>query len=127
MARRFLLAIRGQVLRLDHPWRAPAQLAPWKDAALNHAQRRHDAHSHTLRCSFKRDLSPLDPFTFAIDGNTMVTAERADPCFSPAIAAPTRGSAITYPRAPSSGACRLHSSSVAAGCGLRPANAGPSG
>src|SRR5215471_18840113 len=87
MARRFLLAIRGQVLRLDHPWRAPAQLAPWKDAALNHAQRRHDAHSHTLRCSFKRDLSPLDPFTFAIDGNTMVTAERADPCFSPALAA----------------------------------------
>src|SRR5215471_14351293 len=147
MARRFLLAIRGQVLRLDHPWRAPAQLAPWKDAALNHAQRRHDAHSHTLRCSFKRDLSPLDPFTFAIDGNTMVTAERADPCFSPAIAAssrlagaiekprdlrrasgaPTRGSAITYPRAPSSGACRPHSSSVAAECDLRPANAGPVG
>src|SRR5215471_14211542 len=90
MARRFLLAIRGQVLRPDHPRRAPAQLAPWDDAAPNHAQRRHDAHMHASRCGFKRHLSPLGPLTFAINGNAMVTAERADPCLGPTIAASSR-------------------------------------
>src|SRR5215472_1226418 len=90
MTRRFLLAIRGQVLCLDYPRRAPAKLAPFDDAAPNHAQRRHDAHIHDLRRRLKRYLAPFGPLALAIDGNAVVAAERADPRLGPAIAAPGR-------------------------------------
>src|SRR5258708_17353397 len=82
-------AIRSHVLHLDHPRRAPAQLAPLDDAAPNHAQRRHDAHIHDLRGRLKRYLGPLGPFALAIDGNAVVAAERADPRLGPAITAPS--------------------------------------
>src|SRR6516164_8083636 len=99
MARRFLLAIGGQVVRVDYPRRTPAQLAPSDDAAPNHAQRRHDAYVHALRCSFKRHLSPLGPLAVTINGNAMVTAKRTDPCLGPAIAASSRlAGAIEKPR-----------------------------
>ena len=99
MARGFLLAIRGQVLRFDYPRRASAHLAPSNDAAPNHAQRRHDAHVYALCHSLKRHLTPLGPLTVAVDGNTMVTAERADPCLGPTIAASSRlTGAIEKPR-----------------------------
>ena len=77
MARRLLRAIRGQVLHLDYPRRAAARLAPFDDAAPNHAQRRHNAHTYALFYSFKGQLSPRDPLAVAVDGNAMVTAERA--------------------------------------------------
>ena len=79
MARRLLRAIRGQVLHLDYPRRAAARLAPFDDAAPNHAQRRHNAHTYALCYSFKGQLSPRDPLAVAVDGNAMVTAERAHP------------------------------------------------
>src|SRR6516225_2713645 len=88
MPRRFLLAIRGQVFRLDDPRRTPAQLAPFDDAALNHAQRRHEAHIHDLRRRLKRYLAPFRPLAFMMYGNAVVAAERADPSLGPAIAAP---------------------------------------
>src|SRR5215469_66013 len=98
MTRRFL-AIRGQVRRLDYPGCTPAQLAPFDDAALNHAQRRHDAHIDGLRRRLKRYLAAFSPLAFAIDGNAMVAAERADPRLGPAIAAPGRlAGAIEKPR-----------------------------
>src|SRR5215472_2711311 len=99
VARRSLLAIRGQVLRLDHPRRASAKLAPFDDAVPDHSQRRHDAHIDAFCDGFERHLSPLGPLTIAIDRNTMVTAKRADSCFSPAIAASSRlTGAIEKPR-----------------------------
>jgi|SRR6516165_7340664 len=99
MARRLLRAIRGQVLHLDYPRRAAARLAPFDDAAPNHAQRRHNAHTYALCYSFKGQLSPRDPLAVAVDGNAMVTAERAHPRFGPAIAAPGRlAGAIEEPR-----------------------------
>src|SRR5215472_5400484 len=88
MTRRFLLAIRGQVLRLDYPRRTPAQLAPFDDVAPNHAQRRHDAHIHDSRCRLKSYLAPLAPLALAIDGNAVVAAERAYARLGPAIATP---------------------------------------
>src|SRR5215467_1908075 len=98
MTRRFLI-IRGQVLCLEYPRRAPAQLAPFDDAATYHAQRRHDAHSHDSRRRFKRYFAPLGPLAFAIDGNAVVTAERAYARLGPAIAAPGRlAGAIEEPR-----------------------------
>src|SRR5215467_9091965 len=90
MVRRSLLAIRGQVLRLDHPWRASAKLAPFDDAMPDHSQRRHDAHIYAFCDGFERRLSPLGPLILAIDGNTMVIAKRADPSLSPAITASRR-------------------------------------
>src|SRR5262249_34540824 len=90
MTRCFLLAIRGQVLRLDYPRCTLAQLAPLDDAVPDHAQRRHDAHIHDLRRHLKCYLALLSPLALAIDGNAVVAAERADPCFSPAIAASSR-------------------------------------
>src|SRR6266404_9430143 len=94
-----LLTIRSHVLRLDHPRRAPAQLAPLDGAEPDHAQRRHHAHIHDLRRRFKRDLAPLGPLAFAMDSNAMVTAKRADPCLGPAIAASGRlAGAIEKPR-----------------------------
>src|SRR5271165_5595564 len=99
VARRFLLAIRSQVLRLDYPRRAPAQLATLDDAVPDHAQRRHDAHIHDLCRRFQRHLAPLGPLALAMDGNAMVIAERADPCLGPAIAASGRlTDAIEKPR-----------------------------
>src|SRR5215813_3300957 len=99
VARRSLLAIRGQVLRLDYPRRTPAQLAPFDDVAPNHAQRRHDAHIHDSRCRLKRYLAPLAPLALAIDGNAVVAAERAYARLGPAIATPGRlAGAIEEPR-----------------------------
>src|SRR4051812_26161008 len=99
MTRRFLFAIRDQVLCLDHPRRAPAKLAPFNDTAPNHAQRRHDAHIHDLRRRLKCYLAPLGPLALSIDGNAVVAAERADPRLGPAVAAPGRLSgAIEEPR-----------------------------
>src|SRR5215471_1879106 len=89
MARPFL-ATRGQVLCLEYPRRAPAQLASFNNAATYHAQRRHDAHIHDSRRRFKRYFAPLGPLAFAIDGNTVVAAERAYARLGPAIAAPGR-------------------------------------
>src|ERR1700756_62423 len=87
------------VRRLDYPRRASTELAPFDDAAPNHAQRRHDAHIHGSRRRLKRHLSPLGPLTFAINGNAMVTAKRADPCLGPAIATSSRlAGAIEKPR-----------------------------
>jgi len=83
MARRFLLAIGGQVVRLDYPRRTSAQLAASDDAAPNHAQRRHDAHIHNLRRRLERYLAPFGPLAFTIDGDAMVAAERADPRLGP--------------------------------------------
>ena len=94
-----MFAIRGQVLRLDDPRRTPAQLAPFDDAAPNHAQRRHDAHIHDSRRRLKRYLAPLSPLAFMIDGNAVEAAERAYPRLGPAIAAPGRlAGAIEEPR-----------------------------
>src|SRR5436305_13111823 len=81
--RGLLFPIRGHVLDLDHPWRAPAKLAPLDNAAPNHAQRRHDAHIHDFRRRFQAYLAPLGPLAIAIDGNAVVIAERADPRFGP--------------------------------------------
>src|SRR5215471_6057027 len=90
MTRRFLLAMRGEVLCRDYPRRAPAKLAPFDDAAPNHAQRRHDAHIHDSRRRLKRYLAPLGPLAFAIDGYAVMAAERAHARLGPAIAAPGR-------------------------------------
>jgi hypothetical protein len=54
MTRRFLLAIRGQVLCPDYTRRTPARLAPFDNATPNHAQRRHDAHIHVSSRRLKR-------------------------------------------------------------------------
>ena len=62
-------------------------------------RRRHDAHIHDLRHRLKRYLAPLGPLALAIDGNAVVAAERADPRFGPAVAAPGRlAGAIEKPR-----------------------------
>src|SRR5215471_4376020 len=99
MTRRFLLAMRGEVLCRDYPRRAPAKLAPFNDAAPNHAQRRHDAHIHDTPRRLKRYLAPLAPLAFAIDANAVVAAERAYARLAPAIAAPGRlAGAIEKPR-----------------------------
>src|SRR5215831_1735410 len=87
MARRPSRAMRGQVLRLDYPRRTPAKLAPFDDAAPNHAQRRHHAHIDDLCRRLKRYLAPFSPLAFTIDGYAVVAAERADPCLGPAVAA----------------------------------------
>ena len=78
MVRGFLLAIRGQVLRLDYPRRAPAKLAPLDDAVPDHAQRCHDAHIDDVRRRLKCYLASFGPLALAIDGNAVVAAERAD-------------------------------------------------
>src|ERR1700752_817805 len=83
-----LRLIRSNVLRLDHPRRALAQLASLDDTTLDHAQRCHDAHIHALRRRFKRNLAPLGPFAVTIDGDAVVIAERADPRLGPAVATP---------------------------------------
>src|SRR5215831_11126542 len=88
MARRPLRAIRGQVLSLDYPRCTPVKLAPFDDAAPNHAQRRHHAHIHDLRRRLKGYLTALGPLALAIDGNAVVAAERADSRLGPAVAAP---------------------------------------
>jgi len=90
VVRGFLLAIRGQVLRLNYPRRAPAKLAPLDDAVPDHAQRCHDAHIDDLRRRLKCYLASFGPLALAIDGNAVVAAERADPRLGPAIAAPGR-------------------------------------
>src|SRR4029450_8369322 len=79
--------MRGDILGLDRPGRAAAHLPPLDDAVANHAVRCHDAHIHDLGRSFKRDLTPLAPFLWAMDGNTVVASERTHPCLGPAIAA----------------------------------------
>jgi hypothetical protein len=56
---------------------APRHLYPFRCRARDHASRRHDDHDHDLPSCFKRDLTSLSPFVFAMNRNAPAAAERA--------------------------------------------------
>src|SRR5262245_20941505 len=76
---------RGQVVRLDHPWRARTDVSSLDITSTEHAQG-HLADADDLGCSLQRDLAALGPLAVAICCNVPVFAEPVHTLLGPGLA-----------------------------------------